>query len=46
MHESATSDLAKQDSVGNNALTDIDVKCAKAPAKEVSDKAEVENIAQ
>ncbi len=45
MHRSATSDLAKQNSVGYIALTDTDIKCAKDPAKEVGDKAASENDA-
>jgi hypothetical protein len=44
MHKSGTSDLAKQDSVGNIALTDIDIKCVKAPAKEVGDEAASETV--
>ncbi|MFW9794509.1 MAG: hypothetical protein ACFFEE_09410 [Candidatus Thorarchaeota archaeon] len=45
MHRSATSDPAKQDSVGLIALTDSDIKCAKNPDKEVGDKAASENDA-
>jgi len=45
MHRSATSDLAKQDSVGHIARTDSDTKCVKDPAKEVGDKAASESDA-
>jgi hypothetical protein len=45
MHRSATSSLARQDSVGHIAHTDTDIKCAKDPAKEVGDKAASENDA-
>ena len=41
MHRSATSSLARQDSVGHIARTDTDIKCA----KEVGDKAASENDA-
>ena len=45
MHRSATSSLARQDSVGHIARTDTDIKCAKDPTKEVGDKAASENDA-
>jgi hypothetical protein len=45
MHRSATSSLARQDSVGHIARKDTDIKCAKDPAMEVGDKAASENDA-
>jgi hypothetical protein len=44
MHDCPPNDLVNQDSVGQLARTDTDIKCAKVLAKEVGDKTQSENV--